>query len=68
MAMTIRDVLIDRADVVVSCGRRTLLGRIEIAGEHAGERYFAVYQKGRKKPLVETVCEDEAVRWLIGEK
>lgn len=60
--MTIIDALKSEA-VEVRCDSRVLIMCEDFNDEH----YFAVTDK-RGKRLVETEVEDEAVRFLIGEK
>lgn len=70
--MTILDALVNddaMPHVRVSCRHRWLVGATDKA---VGESFFTVYeQKPRQKYarcLTETSNEDEAVRYLIGEK
>ena len=68
--MTIIDALInDMADVRLVCGDRWLVGGTD---EAEGESFLIVYEKTKRQRrprcLTETSNEDEAVRWLLGEK
>jgi len=68
--MTIIDALLnDDLGVLVKCGERWLVGCTD---EAEGESYFIVYEQKRRqrqpRALTDTANEDEAVRYLIGEK
>lgn len=66
--MTINDILFSDKhanETVVVYRSRTLIG----AKDFNGEWFYRVQKRhGSPKPLVETENEDEAVRYLVGEK